>query len=192
MAFWNKNRVPPIQTGILFKYTFDGVQMNEEVKAGTLMESHMHLGTLTRNPDHARYLIQQKYHLSSMPNIVLTKNLNYMRDNVRIIAEVSCKHTTRCAPQRMNPIQVLFAVLGTWSVAGLILFLIFMSALTNKQSEEPDCIVWFDRDIPYKLVVDTSEYPLNRDGSMSKYTRAFLNPWQQQVVDSGQCIRRSK
>jgi hypothetical protein len=61
----------------------------------------------------------------------------------------------------------------------------------NKMQEEmmqtEDCQIYYLADIPFKVVIEGFEYPLNEVGVMDQEDRMFLNPWHQQIIASGKC-----
>jgi hypothetical protein len=179
------------KAGIISKYNFDRIHMNESIEVSDQKTISKRLRVIKSNPDAERYMVQQKWALSKLPTAVL-KETNYMKDDIRILAEISYKHITDPIQPRPNILESFSKMIALWAVIGIASITIFFAVLYKIQTKDPDCIIWFNQDIPYKIVIDTSEYRLNSDGTMPKLTRLFLNPWQQQYIDSGQCVRRNR
>lgn len=76
--------------------------------------------------------------------------------------------------------------LATLPVLGITVFLLQRhDEQMNKQY--PVCDIVIRNGASNFMQINDTTYPLQPDGSMDLATKAFLNPWHQQIINSGHC-----
>ena len=89
----------------------------------------------------------------------------------------------------------LIGLIALLTVIGTVFFFISYRDTRKRveayEKEGTKCFVQFIGNQPYSIVVGANEYMLEPSGKMSLHTRTFLNPWDQQVINSGKCKRVS-
>ena len=178
------------RTGVEIHYIISGVEMPVETKISASKETDAFLASLELNPFSACREVQRKYSLESLPDVkveYLSKAKYIEEFEANILAKII--FTGQDIPKRKG---------FSW-FSKLLMFLTFLSivgagvslGVLSSQPELPECAIIFVEDLPLKIRINSSEYPLDPDGTMSMDTKVHMNPWHRQVLDSGKCVKQN-
>lgn len=169
---------------ILHNYEFDGVQIPSAKTTASLQSIRSLIESTRQYPEEECLFVKNKFKLDKLPELhIVVYDPPVKTDDYLLAAEYNYKTTTQVVQPRMRLTSKLMLFTSFWSIIGIIL----LGAVFGRQPETNDCTIQILNGKPHSIVIDTTEYKLQPDGTMSKETRTFLNPWHKQFIESGQC-----
>jgi len=169
---------------ILHNYEFDNTQMPSSKTLGSQSTIKSLLDGIQQYPEEESLYVKNKWQLSGLPETQIVRyEPPIQTEDYFLAAEINYKHTTELMEPRMRFTSKLMLFTSLWSIVGVILLILVF----GQRPETNDCTIQFLNGKPHSIVVDTTEYKLQSDGTLSHETRMFLNPWHQQAIESGQC-----
>ena len=184
---------------IRFNYRIAGQEFPSLLKTGEPKTVANVIQGIRDNETSYAAIVKKRYVLSSLPTVTVTeldKPILLEDENVELVAEVTFECFQDVLPPQqvgMSSLSKILVFLAVLIVVPSFLTVFFMLKLEEQRKEKeqriPACVVQYVDGKPMSLVVDSSEYPLKPDGTMSFETRLQLNPWHQETINSGVCAR---
>lgn len=190
---FKKIEVEP-ETAFRMRYIISGQNMPSKTIANTPASTKQNIEHIKNNIDDYRAEVKEQFSLSDMPNCELKvlKEPEIVLNDTKIIAEFIFTFEEVNIPQH-NQVGKIMIGLGLMSVVGVVGMVLVFVGMEYKQEQKrkriPPCAIQFLEDKPHSIVVGSSEYRLGEDGKMNREDRMFLNPWHQETINRGGCIR---
>lgn len=191
---FKKVEEPKPKTAFRMRYIISGFEMPARTIANTSELTKKNIEYISQNIDQYRSEVKQQYSTNGMPDCQLhnLEESEVLEDGTEIVAEFIFTYEEEEIPQHSQVGKVMVG-LGLMSVVGLVGVVLMFVGMEYKHEQKrkriPACAIQYLEDKPYSIVVGTSEYKLNEDGTMPREERMFLNPWHQEVINKGNCVR---
>jgi hypothetical protein len=89
----------------------------------------------------------------------------------------------------MTLVTKLIVVFAFLSIFTFAVWAIMIERLEAQRERSNRCYVHFYDGAPHSLLIDSSQYTFQPDGTLDKRTNAFMNPYHREMWMSGKCIR---
>ena len=187
MSLFNRNKLE--MAAIRYRFIVDGVEMPEVNAASAITDSVHRIEAIERNPVPFQEEVKEQWCLDGLPKVKV-KHLDEPEfitgGSIPIRWTVTFTYDSAPVHHGMNWFQQIILVVTIWSVIGLLALGLFWGSLAAKHEPE-QCTIQYMDNVPHSLVVGSSEYKLNTDGTMPMDVRVHLNPYHSEVINSGNC-----